>query len=118
MFNIDTNVLTSISVLVTCLCLLFILILQSKLSFKNSFFVKSLMYVILSVGLYYLLLMFSHTTGIIKDDIINTIKNTEKYNGFNDPLHVFLICVLGAIVGFIWYKIDNYVKNKNMDEKR
>lgn len=113
MLSIDFNLITSLSVIVLSLSVLYILI-YSCAKKNKSFFVKLINYVILLVSFYFLVSMFQKTSDIIKIDVINTIENTEKYNGFYNPFVIVETGTIGTIIGFVWYKMEKYVKERNI----
>ena len=113
MLSIDFNLITSLSVIVLSLSVLYILI-YSCAKKNKSFFVKLINYVILLVSFYFLVSMFQKTSDIIKIDVINTIENTEKYNGFYNTFVIVGTGTIGTIIGFVWYKMEKYVKERNI----
>lgn len=114
----DLNIITSLSVIFTCLSLLTLMIfINSKYSTK-SYFVLYLVYGIIGIGSYIALTMFQTTSVIIKKDVIDSIANTENYVGFNDPTTIVIISCIGAILGAIWYKINKIMKKVNMNDKK
>lgn len=114
MLNIDFNLITSLSVVALSLSVLYVLI-YSCAKKNKSFFVKLINYVILIVSFYFLVSMFQKTSDIIKIDVINTIENTEKYNGFYNPFVIVGTGTVGIIIGFVWYKMEKYVKERNIE---
>ncbi|BBC69523.1 putative membrane protein [Staphylococcus phage phiSA039] len=61
--------------------------------------------------------MFQTTSVLIKNDVIDSIENTEHYIGFNDPIIIFTISFIGAILGGIWYKMMKIIKKSNFKDK-
>lgn len=115
---LDPNIITSLSVVLTCLSLLILMVfVHSKFSSKNVF-VLYVIYAIIGVGSYVALTMFQTTSVLIKNDVIDTIENTEHYVGFNDPVIIFTISFIGAILGGIWYKAMKIVKKSNFKDKK
>lgn len=115
---IGMNVITSLSVVFTCLSLLALMIfVNSKFSSKN-FFVLYVIYAIIGIGTYVVLTMFQTTSVLIKNDVIDTIENTEHYIGFNDPIIIFTISFIGAILGGIWYNMMKIIKKSNFKNKK
>lgn len=112
------NVLSSLIVVITCISLLVLLIILITGYFNKNILVKITLYVILIAGIYFLIIMFKQTSGIIKEDVINTIENTERYNGFVSPLTVVSVGLIGTVVGAVWYKFNSYIKNYNMRNKK
>ena len=115
---VGMNIITSLSVVLTCLCLLTLMVfVHSKFSSKN-FFVLYVIYAIIGIGTYIVLTMFQTTSVLIKNDVIDTIENTEHYIGFNDPLIIFTISFIGAILGGMWYKMMKIIKTSNFKNKK
>lgn len=114
----DMNIITSLSVVITCLSLLTLMVfVHSKFSSKN-IFVLYVIYAIIGIGTYIVLTMFQTTSVLIKNDVIDSIENTEHYVGFNDPVIIFTISFIGAILGGIWYKVIKIVKRSNFRDKK
>lgn len=115
---VGMNIITSLSVVLTCLCLLTLMVfVHSKFSSKN-FFVLYVIYAIIGIGTYVVLTMFQTTSVLIKNDVIDTIENTEHYIGFNDPIIILTISFIGAILGGIWYKMKKIIKKSNFKNKK
>ncbi|VEV88474.1 membrane protein [Staphylococcus phage Stab23] len=90
---------------------------HSKFSSKNVF-VLYVIYAIIGIGTYVVLTMFQTTSVLIKNDVIDTIENTEHYIGFNDPITILTISFIGAILGGIWYKMKKIIKKSNFKNKK
>lgn len=112
------NIITSLIVIITCISLLSLLLILTTGYFNKNILVKITLYVILIAGIYFLIIMFKQTSGIIKDDVINTIENTERYNGFINPITVVSVGLIGTVLGSCWYKFNSYIKNYNMRNKK
>ncbi len=115
---VGMNIITSLSVVFTCLSLLALMVfVHSKFSSKNVF-VLYVIYAIIGIGTYVVLTMFQTTSVLIKNDVIDTIENTEHYIGFNDPIVILTISLIGAILGGIWYKMKKIIKKSNFKNKK
>lgn len=115
---VGMNIITSLSVVFTCLSLLALMVfVHSKFSSKNVF-VLYVIYAIIGIGTYIVLTMFQTTSVLIKNDVIDSIENTEHYIGFNDPIIIFTISFIGAILGGIWYKMMKIIKKSNFKNKK
>lgn len=115
---VGMNIITSLSVVFTCLSLLTLMIfVHSKFSSKNVF-VLYIIYAIIGIGTYIVLTMFQTTSVLIKNDVIDSIENTEHYIGFNDPIIIFTISFIGSILGGIWYKMMKIIKKSNFKNKK
>lgn len=114
----DINIITSISVVVTCLCLLILMVfVNTKFSSKNVF-VLYIIYAIIAIGSYIAMTMFQTTSVLIKNDVLDTIENTEQYNGFNNPIIILVVSLIGSALGWLWYKITKTVKKVNFHDKK
>lgn len=116
--NFDINILTSTLVIIIGSCLLTLLITECIGFTKNLKLLHYSIYVIILLGTYFLTEMFRKTSNIIKEDVILTVQNTEKYNGFNDPIYVFVITFIGVVIGVGCYYTHKYIKNINLNKKK
>lgn len=115
---VGMNIITSLSVVLTCLSLLALMVfVHSKFSSKNVF-VLYVIYAIIGIGTYIVLTMFQTTSVLIKNDVIDSIENTEHYIGFNDPIVILTISLIGAILGGIWYKMKKIIRKSNFKNKK
>ncbi len=116
--NFDLNILTSILVLIIGTCLLTLVITECLGYTKELKLLHYAIYGIVIIGTYFLTEMFKKISSIIKEDVILSVQNTEKYNGFNDPIFIFIITTIGAIIGLVIYYTHKYIKETNLNKKR
>ncbi|AFV80900.1 hypothetical protein [Staphylococcus phage SAP6] len=115
---IGLNVLTAISVVFACVSLLALMVFAYIKTEKSSKLVLYLIYAIIAIGSYVVLTMFQATSIIIKNDVIDSIENTEQYVGFNNPLIVFGISFFGAVIGSFWFLVMKIVNTRNLKNKK
>lgn len=68
-------------------------------------------YVVAVISIITSLIMFRESSNAIKKDILLSMQNTMTYNGFIPPIALITLVFLGGILGYGWYKIEDYVKN-------
>lgn len=105
------SILLNGALLVLTLSVMFLLIYVALLKWETNKVRSVFLYGIISVSIYFIIYMFSIISTVLKRDLIESIQNTQQYNGFASPSLILFLTALGVILGVIWYTIENYVKN-------
>lgn len=117
LFNLSPIILVTISMVLSTLSLIIILFYMG-IHLKTIKVVQSIaLYVIITVGVYFSIIMFELTSNSVKADILDTIQNTQQYNGFIEPVYVLSIVLIGALCSTLWYYFMEYVKKVNFKNR-
>ncbi|QYC50981.1 hypothetical protein KQUDLBSD_CDS0059 [Staphylococcus phage PG-2021_40] len=117
LFNLSPIILVTISMVLSTLSLIIILFYMG-VHLKTIKVVQSIaLYVIITVGVYFSIIMFELTSNSVKADILDTIQNTQQYNGFIEPVYVLSIVLIGALCSTLWYYFMEYVKKVNFKNR-
>lgn len=116
-YNMNTETIITISMIISTVSLIIIL-LYLGVNLKKIKFIQTIaLYVIITLGVYFSIIMFDITSSSIKADILDTIKNTKQYNGFIEPIYAFIIVFIGIIVGVLIHYLVEHVRNLNFKNK-
>lgn len=117
LFNLSPIVLVTISMVLLTLSLIIILFYMG-VYLKTIKVVQSIaLYVIITVGVYFSIIMFELTSNSVKADILDTIQNTQQYNGFIEPVYVLAIVLIGALSSTLWYYFMEHLKKVNFKNR-
>ena len=117
LFNLSPIILVTISMVLSTLSLIIILFYMG-VHLKTIKVVQSIaLYVIITVGVYFSIIMFELTSNSVKADILDTIQNTQQYNGFIEPVYVLSIVLIGALCSTLWYYFMEYLKKVNFKNR-
>lgn len=117
LFNLSPIVLVTISMVLLTLSLIIILFYMG-IYLKTIKVVQSIaLYVIITVGVYFSIIMFELTSNSVKADILDTIQNTQQYNGFIEPIYVVAIVLIGALSSTLWYYFMEHLKKVNFKNR-
>jgi len=61
--------------------------------------------------------MFKENATRVKIDILTAIENTNKYNGFYDSTDLFIVTLVGGLLGSIFYIATRYVQEYNIRKR-
>lgn len=116
-YNMNTETIITISMIISTVSLIIIL-LYLGVNLKKIKFIQTIaLYVIITLGVYFSIIMFDITSSSIKADILDTIKNTKQYNGFIEPIYALIIVFIGIIVGVLIHYLVEHVRNLNFKNK-
>lgn len=117
LFNLSPIVLVTIAMVLSTLSLIIILFYMG-IYLKTIKVVQSIaLYVIITVGVYFSIIMFELTSNSVKADILDTIQNTQQYNGFIEPIYVVAIVLIGALSSTLWYYFMEHLKKVNFKNR-
>lgn len=111
------HIISTLLVMLSSLFLLLLVLFYNlhKNCFRNKR--KLVFYVFLLSSIYYLLIIFKDNSTKIHIDILDTIENTNRYNGFYDSISLFIVTLVGGILGGIFYYSTKFVKQYNASQK-
>lgn len=115
--SIGSETIVTIAMIISTVSLIVIL-LYLGVNLKKIKFIQTIaLYVIITLGIYFSIIMFEITSNSIKADILDTIKNTQQYNGFIEPIYVLIIVFIGVIVGGLIHYLMEHIRKLNFKNK-
>lgn len=117
MNDLGIHVITTTMIMISSLSLIFIVLMYNLYKDRFSKHIKLPFYGILLVGTYNIIPMFKENATRVKIDILTAIENTNKYNGFYDSTDLFIVTLVGGILGSIFYIATRYVQEYNIRKR-
>lgn len=115
--NLGSETIITIAMIVSTISLIVIL-LYLGVNLKKIKIIQTIaLYVIITLGIYFSIIMFEITSNSIKSDILDTIQNTKQYNGFIEPMYALIIVFIGVIAGGLIHYLVEHIRKLNFKNK-